>query len=210
MAERLTAPGNDPSRDQIAAVAKHLVAGGVAVLPTDTIYGLHAVATDSDAIERLFNAKKRPAHQPLVVLCANLDQMRDLGVNADPRVLDALMRLWPAPLTAIVSIAAPIAASAGKNTLGVRIPAVGWLRELLAETSPLASTSVNVSGERAIYSTKEIPAELLSSVDIVLDAGELHGDSSTLVDVTKDPPAVLREGGFFFTQNLWKSVWKSL
>lgn len=210
MAERLTAPGTDPSRDQIAAVAKRLVAGGVAVLPTDTIYGLHAVATDSDAIERLFKAKKRPSHQPLVVLCANLDQMLDLGVDADPRVLEALMRLWPAPLTAIVSIAAPIAASAGKNTLGVRIPAVGWLRELLAETSPLASTSVNVSGERAIYSTKEIPAELLSSVDIVLDAGELHGDSSTLIDVTKDPPAVLREGGFFFTQNLWKSVWKSL
>ena len=209
MAEWLTASGDDPSRDQIATVAKRLVSGGVAVLPTDTIYGLHAVAADAAAIDRLFNAKKRPSHQPLVVLCANLNQIRGLGVDANSRVLEALMRLWPAPLTAILPIAAPIAASAGKNTLGVRIPAVGWLRELLAETSPLASTSVNVSGERAIYNTKEIPVELLSAVDIVLDAGELRGDSSTLIDVTKDPPAVLREGGFFFTQNLWKSVWKT-
>lgn len=210
MTERMSTGGNDPSREQIAALAKRLVAGEVAILPTDTIYGLHALATDARAIARLFEAKRRPAHQPLVVLCADLDQVRALGVTAAPPLLEALSNLWPAPLTAILPTSTPIAAAAGKDTIAVRIPALGWLRELLAKTTPLASTSVNLSGERAIYSTKEIPTELLSSVDIVLDCGELRGTSSTLVDFTREPPNVIRAGEFFFTQNLWKSVWKSL
>jgi L-threonylcarbamoyladenylate synthase len=210
MAEWLVTEGNEPSRDQIAGLAKRLVAGEIAVLPTDTIYGLHARATDPEAIDRIFRAKRRPAHQPMVVLCADLEQVRALGVDAAPRLLEALMRLWPAPLTAILPSTARIAAAAGKETIAVRIPALEWLRELLSFASPLASTSVNVSGERAIYSTNEIPMELLDSIDVVLDAGELRGGSSTLVDFTSVPPKVIREGEFFFTQNLWKSVWKSL
>jgi L-threonylcarbamoyladenylate synthase len=209
MTEWLSTGGNDPSPEQIAAIAKRLVAGGVAVLPTDTIYGLHARATDAQAIGRIVRAKRRPAQQPMVVLCADLEQLRALGVDADPRLLDALDTLWPAPLTAILPSTARIAAAAGEATIAVRIPALEWLRELLSYASPLASTSVNVSGERAIYSTKQIPRELLVSIDLVLDAGELRGGSSTLVDFTGEVPKVIREGEFFFTQNLWKSVWKS-
>ena len=210
MTEWLRTSGNEPSREQMVALADRLASGGVAVLPTDTIYGLHARATDSDAIDRIFRAKRRPAHQPMVVLCASTEQFSELGVVADAGVLTALARLWPARLTAVLPIASPIAASAGKNTLAVRIPALAWLRELILEASPLASTSVNVSGERAIYSTNEIEQEIIRSVDVVLDAGELRGQSSTLVDFTSAPPNVLREGEFFFTQNLWKSVWKTL
>ncbi len=210
MAEWLRSGGNEPSREQIGAVADVFARGGIAVLPTDTIYGLHARAADAASIEKLFAAKRRPAHQPLSVLCAGIDQIRALGVTAEQELLDALARLWPAPLTAILPTAAPIAAAAGRNTIAVRIPALGWLRELLRETKPLASTSVNLSGERAIYSTNEIPAELLSAVDIVLDCGELRAASSTLVDFTASPPHVVREGEFRFTQILWKSVWKSL
>jgi L-threonylcarbamoyladenylate synthase len=210
MAEWLKAPGTEPSPAQIETIARVLGGGGIAVLPTDTIYGLHARATETKAIERLFAAKRRPPNQPLAVLCADLDQIRAMGVSAPSEILDALGALWPAPLTAVLPTEPPIAAAAGRNTIAVRIPALGWLRELLRETNPLASTSVNLSGERAIYSTNEIPMELLSAVDIVLDCGELRGASSTLVDFTVTPPDVLREGEFRFTQNLWKSVWKSL
>lgn len=210
MAEWLKAPAGEPSPGQIETIARVLRGGGIAVLPTDTIYGLHARATDRAAIEKLFAAKRRPATQPLAVLCGDLEQIRALGVNAPVHVVDALERLWPAPLTAVLPTGAPIAASAGNDTIAVRIPALGWLRALLRETNPLASTSVNLSGERAIYSTNHIPAELLPAVDIVLDCGELRGASSTLVDFTALPPKVLREGEFRFTQNLWKSVWKSL
>ncbi|HEY0592170.1 MAG TPA: L-threonylcarbamoyladenylate synthase [Thermoanaerobaculia bacterium] len=210
MAEWLKAPGSDPSPAQMETIARVLGGGGIAVLPTDTIYGLHAQATETAAIEKLFAAKRRPANQPLAVLCADLDQIRALGVNAPSEVLRALEALWPAPLTAVLPTEAPIAAAAGRNTIAVRIPALRWLRELLRETNPLASTSVNLSGERAIYSTDEIPMELLSAVDTVLDCGALRGASSTLVDFTGTAPAVLREGEFRFTQNLWKSVWKSL
>jgi L-threonylcarbamoyladenylate synthase len=210
MPEWITTSGDDPSPAQRAAVARVIDAGGIAVLPTDTIYGLHARATDETAIAKVFAAKGRPPRQPLVVLCADSDQARALGVTADQDTLDALARLWPAPLTAVLPLAAPIAAAAGRDTIAIRVPALAWLREILRETNPLASTSVNLSGERAIYNTKEIPPVLIRSVDIILDSGELHGVSSTLVDFTTRPPRVLREGGFGFTQNLWKSVWKSL
>lgn len=210
MARWLRTDGAAPSADQIGEAASALLASRVVVLPTDTVYGLHARAMDPDAVQSLFRAKRRPEGQPLLVLCSSSEQLDALGVSASPQLVEALMRLWPAPLTAILPLLEPIPASVGRNTLGVRIPDLSWLRELVERTGPLASTSVNLSGEPAVYSTDLIPEELLDFVDLVLDAGSIESESSTLVDFTRDEPHVVREGRFRFTQKLWKSLWKSL
>ncbi len=202
--------GAQLSQQQIDEVADTLEAGGIAVLPTDTIYGLHGVATDARAVARIFAAKRRPADQPLAVLCADASDLQRLGVTASETIVAALGRLWPAPLTAVLPIDKPIPASVGRRTIAVRIPDLSWMRDLVRATGALASTSVNLSGEHAVYSTGEVPAELLSSVDLVVDAGALRGDASTLVDFTTPEPRVIREGRFAFSQNLWKSVWKTL
>jgi len=198
-----------PSAEEIDVIRKVFEEGGIAVLPTDTIYGLHAPADNSHAVARIFAAKRRAESQPLVVLCSSIDQVRSLGVQVDESTARALDGLWPAPLTAILRLREPIAATAGQSTAAVRIPDLAWLRELLESTGPLASTSVNLSGERAVYSTDEIPMELLEKVDVLLDGGTLASSASTLVDFTSQPPRVVREGKFLFTQNLWKTMWKS-
>lgn len=210
MARWLRIDAAAPSPDHIGEAASALLASRVVILPTDTVYGLHAMAMDLDAVRSLFRAKRRPEGQPLVVLCGSIEQLEALGVSAAPQIIDALTRIWPAPLTAILPLLSPIPASAGRNTVGVRIPELSWLRELVERTGPLASTSVNLSGESAVYSTDHIPKELLDFVDLVLDAGTIESESSTLVDFTSDEPHVVREGRFRFTQKLWKSLWKSL
>lgn len=210
MARWLHSDSGGPSAEQIDEIASTLQTSGITILPTDTVYGLHANATDARAVASVFRAKRRPEGQALVVLCSSIAQVESLGVSADPRVLAALASVWPAPLTAILPLRAPIAASARNDTVGVRIPKLSWLRELLGRTGPLASTSVNLSGERAVYSTDQIPKELLEFVDLVLDAGTIDSEPSTLVDLTNDEPIVIREGRFRFTQNLWKSLWKTL
>ena len=199
-----------PPADHIREAASALLKSRLAILPTDTVYGLHAAAMNRDAVQSLFRAKRRPEGQPLVVLCSSIEQLAMLGVSASPELIDALARLWPAALTAILPLRSPIPASAGRSTAGVRIPNLSWLRELVEHTGPLASTSVNLSGEPAVYSTEFVPAELLDHVDVVIDAGPIESEPSTLVDFTSDVPHVIREGQFRFTQKLWKSLWKSL
>ena len=206
---RITSRDRAPSSEELSVVRQVFEEGGIAILPTDTLYGLHAPADNSAAVARIFDAKKRAGSQPLVVLCSSIDQVRDLGVEMDESTARALDGLWPAPLTAILRLREPIAATAGLSTAAVRVPDLAWLRELLESTGPLASTSVNLSGERAVYSTDEIPMELLEKVDVLLDGGTLESSASTLVDFTSETPRVVREGKFLFTQNLWKTMWKS-
>lgn len=206
---RFQVSGDAPSPGDIEGIREVLEHGGIAILPTDTLYGLHAPASSRGAVEKIFAAKRRSSSQPLVVLCSSIEQVRGLGAEIDDSMARALGHLWPAPLTAILELRSPIAASAGRSTIAVRIPDLAWLRGLLDSTGPLASTSVNVSGERAVYSTDDIPMELLEKVDALLDAGTIASSASTMVDFTSEPPRVVREGKFLFTQNLWKTMWKS-
>lgn len=181
--------------DNIAAV---LNAGGVALLPTDTIYGLHAVATNEAAVAKIAAIKGREEGKRFVVIAASMEQLRDYGA-AVPEVLRAI---WPAPLTAIVPHPS--------GTVAVRIPDLPWLRELLERTGPLISTSANRSGEPNIREPKELAPDLQSQLDFVLDAGPREGKPSTLVDFTGSSPRIVREGEPTFTQFLRKTLRKSL
>lgn len=187
-----------------------LARGGIAILPTDTIYGLHARAADDEAVRRIFAIKDRPEEKSLVVICGSIAQLDGLGVTAERPLLDALGGLWPAPLTAVLPIAVPLPASSGGLTLAIRIPALDWLRAVVNRTGPLVSTSVNASGEAPVISPEQVGAAIGNRVDLIVDGGTLNGQPSTVVDFTESSPRVLREGAFVFTQNLWKTVRKSL
>jgi tRNA threonylcarbamoyl adenosine modification protein (Sua5/YciO/YrdC/YwlC family) len=187
-----------------------LAGGGVVLLPTDTIYGLHAVAADAAAIEKLVRIKGRDADKPFVVLAASLAQIEALRPDIDDSVKRVLQELWPGPLTAIVAIDEPLAASRGARTIAVRVPDLDWLRDLVARTGPLASTSVNRSGELPISSPQELSSDLQNSIDAIYDAGRLEGKPSTIVDFTGGAPRVVRDGDAFFTQKVWKTLRKSL
>lgn len=194
----------------LAAATAALLRGGVVLLPTDTIYGLHALATDAAAIDRLVRLKGRDGDKPFVVIGATMEQLETLGIDFPLGTRRALEEIWPGPLTGIFSLRQEVPASRGARTLAIRVPAVEWLRELLLTTGPLASTSANASGEAPVAHPAELSRALRDQLDAVVDRGRLEGNASTIVDFAGDQPRLVRGGNTFFTQKLWKSLRKSL
>jgi L-threonylcarbamoyladenylate synthase len=196
--------------DELTTIASILLEGGVVLLPTDTVYGFHALAADDDAVGRITTIKGRDDTKPFIVLGSSLQQLEALGVRISDQIRGFLLELWPGPLTAVVPLAKPIAASRGSHTLAVRIPDVPWLRQLLELTGPLASTSANRSGEPPLESPESLSHDLHSALDAVVSTGPLIGEPSTVVDFTGDEPRFIREGERLFTQKVWKTLRKSL
>jgi L-threonylcarbamoyladenylate synthase len=188
----------EPSANVLDEIANVLRAGGVALLPTDTIYGLHAVATNEAAIARIRSMKERGDEKPFVVIASSVDQLELLGAT----ISAALGGIWPAPLTAIVA--------SGERTIAARVPDLPWLRSLLDRTGPLVSTSANRSGEPPITTPEMLASDLLDRVDAVLDSGPREGQPSTIVDFTGHEPRLVREGDPGFSQFLRKRLWKAL
>jgi L-threonylcarbamoyladenylate synthase len=199
-----------PTAIQLHAIEDLLRAGGVVLLPTDTIYGLHAVATNEEAVARIARLKGREETKPFIALAGSIAQLRELGVVADEELLRALGEIWPAPLTAILPLREPIAASRGASSLAVRIPALDWLRELAARVGPLVSTSANRSGEPAVTKPANLAHDLHDSLDAVIDGGERSGQASAILDLTGAEPRFIRPGEDTFTQKVWKTLRKTL
>jgi L-threonylcarbamoyladenylate synthase len=190
--------GGEPSVDVLDEIAEVLRGGGVALLPTDTIYGLHALATDDQAIARVRSMKERGDEKPFVIIASSAEQLEQLGAA----IPDALREIWPAPLTAIVA--------AGEKTVAARVPDLSWLRGLLNRTGPLVSTSANRSGQPPITTPEMLANDLLEALDALLDVGPREGQPSTIVDFTEDEPRMVREGDPRFSQILRKRLWKGL
>ncbi len=174
-----------------------LTSGGVAVLPTDTVYGLAARPTDPDAVRAVYRAKGRPEGMHLPVLAASVAQVRALGVafTADA---DALARAWwPGPLTLAFGFeqdAERPAWLAGRDEVAVRIPAHEFLRTLLRETGVLLVTSANPHGAPTPRTAQDVSDSMGAHVAVVVDGGTLTDVPSTLVNVRGGKAVVEREG----------------
>lgn len=190
-----------PTSLQLKEIADALNAGSVVLMPTDTIYGLHAVAANEEAVARIAEMKGRDETKPFIVLASSVDQFPDLGITAPPEILNDLASIWPAPLTAILP--------RGASTLAVRIPAVDWLRALIERTGPLVSTSANRAGEPPVDRPLALARDLQTRLDVV-DGGVREGEPSAILDVTGPELRFIREGNPFFTQKVWKTLRKSL
>jgi tRNA threonylcarbamoyl adenosine modification protein (Sua5/YciO/YrdC/YwlC family) len=200
--------GDAPTSTQREEIASALLRGAVVLMPTDTIYGLHALATNDDAVHRIAELKGRDETKPFIVLAPSIAALMPLGISADPDLLKRLDSIWPAPLTAILPLMRPLAASRGASTLAVRIPALDWLRDLLERTGPLVSTSANRSGEPVVDRPSALAEAFRSRVEVV-DGGVRTGEASAILDLTGIEPRLIREGNPVFTQKLRKTLWKS-
>jgi L-threonylcarbamoyladenylate synthase len=175
-----------------------LRAGGIVAIPTDTVYGLAAAMDVPGAIERLFAVKERPADRAIAVLVANLAQAEDLAVlTPAARVLG--QAFWPGSLTLVVEQRAdrdlPPELTGGRSTIGIRVPDHDAPRALAAALGPLPTTSANVSGEPELADALEIERRLDGRLDLILDGGPARGGpASTVVDVSAEPPRILRAG----------------
>jgi L-threonylcarbamoyladenylate synthase len=168
--------------------------------PTETVYGLGAAATSEAAVARIYQAKGRPAHNPLIVHVADLAGARAVAAF-DDRAAAVAAACWPGPLTLVLRKAAgaPIAAlaTAGLATVAVRVPAHPVARSLLAAVLlPLAAPSANPSGLVSPTTAAHVAADLGHAVDLVLDGGPCAvGVESTVLDLSCEQPRLLRPGG---------------
>lgn len=171
--------------------------GAVILMPTDTIYGLHAMATDESAT-RIAQIKDRDEAKRFVTIAASIEQLESLGAEVPPVLRD----IWPAPLTAVIR--------RGAQSLAARVPDLQWLRDLLQRTGPLISTSANRTGEAPIADPADLSPELLSEINAIVDAGRREGKASAIVDFTGTEPRFIRDGEPRFTQMLRKTLMKNL
>ena len=184
--------------DDVDAAAALLRAGALVAFPTETVYGLGARADDAAAVARIFVAKGRPADNPVIVHAADRAGLAAV-VGAWPAAAEALAALWPAPLTLVVPRAAgvPDVVTAGRGSVGVRVPDHARARALLAAAGvPIAAPSANVSGRPSATRAEDVLADLDGRVACVLRdvPGARVGLESTVVDTTSDPPCILRPG----------------
>ena len=174
--------------DGLAAAAEVLCGGGVAVIPTDTVYGLAAHPGFPEAVERLYAIKGRDARKPVALLAADADAVARFGFPLSGEAA-ALARLWPGALTVVVSN--------GTAIEGFRVPDHEWTRRLLAKCGGvLRVTSANLSGRRDATDAPAALAAVGLSADIVVDGGTSPGGvPSTVARVSADGSVeILRQG----------------
>jgi L-threonylcarbamoyladenylate synthase len=186
-----------PDRNGVARVAELLRAGEVVGFPTDTVYGLAALASHERAVRRVFELKGRALSRPLILMVAEPEQLA-AWAQVDERAREYMRRWWPGPLTlvlpAVDGVGPPLASAERPRTIAARIPdhevALALLREV---GDALATTSANRSGEPPALTPLE--TAWVSGLAAVLDGGRARGTlPSTLLDLTAGEPRILREG----------------
>lgn len=185
--------------DAIAEAARLILAGEPVAMPTETVYGLAADATNAEAVARIYEAKGRPSFNPLIVHVPDLDTAQAIGELGDDAL--ALARLhWPGPLTLVVPLRADsgIAAlvSAGLPTVALRVPAHPAMQALLrAAGRPLAAPSANASGSISPTRAAHVLKSLGGRIPLIVDAGATQrGLESTIIGATGGPLRLLRPG----------------
>jgi L-threonylcarbamoyladenylate synthase len=176
-----------------------LRAGGLVAIPTETVYGLAAAASNAEAVRRIFAVKGRPVDHPLIVHIASGDQLEGWASTVPPAATVLADACWPGPLTVLVPRSDHVLdeVTGGRPSVGIRVPAHPLALELLERLGDgLAAPSANRFGRVSPTSAAHVRADLGDDVDFVLDGGPCPvGVESTIVDCTVDPPQVLRPGG---------------
>jgi L-threonylcarbamoyladenylate synthase len=189
----LLLPAND---EAIQTALEILQRGGLVAFPTDTVYGVGALAFDGKAVELIYKAKDRPVEKAIPVLIADAADMEKVGMDIPDVAYQLAARFWPGPLTCIVpkQPTLPEAVSA-TDTVGVRVPDHEVARALLRAAGPMAVTSANISGQSSPSTTQEVLTQLGGRIDLIIDGGTTPGGvPSTLVDCTGKELKILREG----------------
>ncbi len=173
-----------------------LQSSGIIAFPTDTVYGLGALAFNQNAIESIYTAKNRPIEKAIPILIGDLSDLDQIAVDITNMALRFAARFWPGPLTCVVpkKHTLPLAVSA-TPTVAVRIPDHPDARALLRAAGPMAVTSANISGQPSPTSAQDVYDQLNGRLPLILDGGTTPGGiPSTLVDCTREKPVILREG----------------
>ncbi len=188
---------NKKSYEQAVGILKN---SGVVAFPTETVYGLGALATDEKAVARIFEAKGRPSDNPLIVHIGSKAEVVNYAVGVTEAAEELMTAFWPGPLTLVFERVPNVIApnvTPGVSTVGIRMPDHPVALELLRQLKgPLAAPSANRSGKPSPTEAKHVAEDLDGIIPLILDGGQTGiGLESTVIDMTTTPPIILRPGG---------------
>jgi len=188
----------EPDPQVIASAVNVIKTGGIVAFPTSGLYGLGADALNRLAVERVYRVKQRDFGKPILVLIKDTLDLKKVCTQVPELAIRMMAAFWPGRLTIIVEARPelPDVLTGGTGKIGIRVPLHPVARALVtALDSPITGTSANLSGKKGCSSVSDLNPGLAEGLDLVLDAGHLEGGiGSTVVDVTFDPPLVVREG----------------
>lgn len=188
-----------PEIEKVQAAAEFIRRGGLVAFPTETVYGLGADALNPKAVLALFEAKKRPLDNPPIVHVEDRNDVYRLTTQVPPKAEKLMKEFWPGPLTLILrrSNVVPDVTVAGLGTIAIRMPQHNVALALIRESNcPIAAPSANLAGRPSPTSAKHVSDDLNGRIDAILDGGPtLIGVESTVLDLSYNPPIVLRPGG---------------
>jgi len=188
-----------PEMKKVRIAADFIKKGGSVAFPTETVYGLGADALNPNAVKGLFKAKRRPFDNPPIVHVGNVEDVHKLTAQVLPKTERVMKEFWPGPLTLIFvrSKIVPDVTVSGLDTIAVRMPRHNVALALIRESGcPIAAPSANLAGKPSPTTAEHVLEDLDGRIDAVLDAGPTNiGVESTVLDMTVDPPQILRPGG---------------
>jgi L-threonylcarbamoyladenylate synthase len=193
---------NDP--EALATAIDLLTSGGMVAFPTDTVYGLGALAFDEQAVSKISDIKGREAGKAIPVLISDIGQLSRVAAGVSSNCEKLARRFWPGPLTIILPRHTSIPDAVTQlSTVGVRIPNFAPTLELLKLTGPLAVTSANMSGQGSSSTAHGVLAQLDGKIPLILDGGVTPGGMpSTVVDCSQTEPIIVRAGPISLEQIL--------
>ncbi|MBQ3230279.1 MAG: threonylcarbamoyl-AMP synthase [Clostridia bacterium] len=199
MSAKIFKTNNDsPDRSAVSACAEVLKNGGLAVFPTETVYGIGVNAFDEDALRLLYSKKQRSLDKPLLMHISSLEMAESIAV-LDNRTRELIKKYTPGPLTLVVKrkSAVPAVAVSGGETVGLRFPSNGFFLALSRELGlPIAATSANISGFKSAVNASEL-SSVIDIADVIVECGECElGLESTIVSLVEETPKILRLGSF--------------
>ena len=190
----LLIPATSP--DAIIQSLKVLRRGGLVAFPTDTVYGVGALAFNEDAVKSIYTAKDRPVEKAIAILLGGLEDLDKVTLEVPQKAAKLASRFWPGPLTLVVPKHPRLPGVVSDlPTVGVRMPDHPVARGLLRAAGPMAVSSANISGKENPETAQEVMRQLNERIHLVLDGGRTPGGiPSTVVDCTGVEPVILREG----------------
>ena len=188
-----------PNDSIIARASKLISSGEIVAFPTETVYGLGANALDPSAISRIYQIKGRPSDNPLIVHIADMKTLRGLVSEISPRDMRIIKKFWPGPVTLVLkkSNIVPKITTGGLGTIAVRMPRNKIALALIKRSGfPIAAPSANISGRPSPTKASHVKDDLDGKVKLILDGGSTEiGIESTVIDMTRRTPVILRPGG---------------
>lgn len=182
--------------------------GGLVAFPTETVYGLGANALDKEAAKKIYEAKGRPSDNPLIAHISDIKQVYELGKNIPKKAEKLMKKFWPGPMTLVFEKQdiVPEGVTGGLSTVAIRMPDNEVALKLIeAAGVPIAAPSANTSGRPSPTLAGHVLEDMNGRIDMIIDGGQVNiGIESTIVDMTVEPPMILRPG--YITKSMLEEV----